>query len=571
MTDELTRRELLQVTAVTAAAVAAGPALAAPAEKTTAAGYIVQRLKQHGVGQLFGVPGATCDPLFAAAAATMNVVVTSSDLEAGYAADGCARVKGLSAVAVTYGVGTMGLLSVVGGAYAERSPMLIFNGGPSAEDLKIQRELGSYFSHSIGRDQTDLAVFKEVTETAERAEKAADVPRVVDAAIRTALMKQRPAYVEIPKHLWDAAVPAPGGPIDLTVAASDQTALATEIVQKLRAAQRPAVLLGIELQRYGLQDAALALVQKLGLPYATTLLAKSVIDEKTEGFVGVHLGDRSPPAVKKLIEDSDGLLVLGAVLGRQYRKLVTQSLGACVIAANDTVRVGKKPAVKAALGPLIAALQQQDWKPPAKAAPIAAVAPKPPAFAEAGLTYDQVIAGLNGVLDDSFLAVTDTSLSMYPAAALEVSGRGAFVCNAVWQSIGFSVAAAVGIGLAQARRPLVLCGDGGFQMTAMALSTMAQRKLRAIVVVLDNGTYGIEQWLLDPSYFAAAGNAPKPYLGLNRWKYAELAKALGVGTSAAVETEAELAAALKASVASSGPAFIAVKIRPHDLPSGLRT
>ena len=48
----------------------------------------------------------------------MDVVVTASDLDAGYAADGYARIKGLAALSVTYGVGTMSLLAVIGGAYA---------------------------------------------------------------------------------------------------------------------------------------------------------------------------------------------------------------------------------------------------------------------------------------------------------------------------------------------------------------------------------------------------------------------------------------------------------------------
>jgi len=591
MSDEdrsgVSRRDFLQASAASLVATQfLAPDAAAAPGTVTVPKYIVARLAQHGAGILFGVPGATCDPLFAAAAANgsgLTVVVNSSDLEAGYAADGYARMRGLGAVAVTYGVGTMSLLPVIGGAFAERSPVVVVNGGPSAEDLRLQREFGTLFSHSIGRDKTDLSVFREVTDYAERAERAEDVPRIVDGAIKTALTKQRPVYIEIAKHLWDATCAAPGAPIDVTVAATgDETRAAAEIAAALKAAKRPALLLGIEIQRYGLAKEAAALVGAMGIPYATTLLAKSVIPEQTPGFVGVYAGPNSLPSVRSVIDDSDAVFAIGCVLGRQHRNLVTKSAASLVLAANGFARIGRKPAAKATLGPLLAALQKESWMP--DAARLAATKPAglsfddrrrglpaaPATSGEPGFGYDATMRVVSDALDDSLIVVTDTSLSMYPAGELAVAGQGGFVCNGIWQSIGFSVGAAVGVALAQARRPVVICGDGGFQMTAQSLSTMVQRKLRCIVIVLDNGHYGIEQWLLDPGYFAKASAAPLPYLALNRWKYGELAKALGFETVKTVQSEAEMKAAFAEAKAAPGPAFIEARIQRKDLPAQLR-
>ena len=72
----------------------------------TVADYILKRLSEQHVDRLFGVPAAYCAPLFDAAAHHgIKSVVAASDLEAGYAADGYARTKGLGAVSVAYGVG----------------------------------------------------------------------------------------------------------------------------------------------------------------------------------------------------------------------------------------------------------------------------------------------------------------------------------------------------------------------------------------------------------------------------------------------------------------------------------
>ena len=184
----LSRRRVLQVSA--AALVAAetlqisGAGLSSTASaqvvKTSIAGYILKRLTERKVKALFAVPGATCDRLLRAAVAqSFPIVATSSDLEAGQAADAYARIAGLGAVTVSYGVGTLALLPAIAGAYAERSPVVVLNGGPSAADLKILADDGTLPTHSIGRGLTDLRAFEQVTAKAIRIERARDAGKLM--------------------------------------------------------------------------------------------------------------------------------------------------------------------------------------------------------------------------------------------------------------------------------------------------------------------------------------------------------------------------------------------------------
>ncbi|MEZ0311665.1 MAG: thiamine pyrophosphate-dependent enzyme [Myxococcota bacterium] len=581
------RRAFLQAsaTAVLSAKAVMHPrvALAEPAGAAkgtaSAARYITARLAQHGADILFGVPGATCDPLFAAAASTsgVSVVVASSDLEAGYAADGFARMRGLGAVSVTYGVGTMSLIGVIAGAYAERSPIVVVNGGPTKLDLKLQREHQTLFSHSTGKEHSDLTMFREVTAYAERAESKEDVARVVDEAIATALRERRPVYIEIPKDVWDAPVGAPGATLRAAPPSSGrEAALAARILERLGNAKRPLLLLGIELQRYGLAEQAAALVRKLGIPYATTMLAKAVIPETTTGFAGVYIGANSVPAVRELVDQSDTILALGCVFGRQYRELVTKSAKSLVSAGGGKVRSGSE-STPAALGALVDAALAQTYVARAEHATRNTLSGRdfaarrksvPKRTESSGLSYDAVLGTISDYLDDAFAVLTDTSLSMYPAADLNIAAKGAFVCNSVWQAIGFSVGAAVGVALASGKRPLVICGDGGFQMTAQALSTMARAGLKSIVVVLDNGIYGIEQFLLEPRFFAG-GPSHLPYVGLNRWSYPDLARALGFKQAETITSIAELKRGLDNARGASGPVLLSVAVPPRDLPAQL--
>ena len=574
----VSRREFLQASA--AGVLVAQGALAAKAPSgsgaaLTAAGYIIKRLAQHGADVMFGVPGATCDPLFAAAATAGRVVVTSSDLEAGYAADGFARARGLGAVSVTYGVGTLSLIGVIGGAYAERSPIVVLNGGPTKLDLKLQRESQTLFSHSTGKDQTDLVMFREVTAFAQRAETKEDVPRIVDEAVTTALRERRPVYVEVPKDVWTLGVTEPGGELNAAPKPSGrEAAVAAKLLEKLGQAKRPVLLLGVELLRYGLAAQVTALVRKLGIPYVTTMLAKSVIPEATEGFGGVYIGANSVPAVRELVEKSDAVLALGCVFGRQYREVaVSKSL---LSAAGGQVRIAGAETTPASLGALLDELVKPSYTPRPEHAASNTLsgrdfAARRKSVKAAASSYDQVLGTVSDFLDDSFTVITDTSLSMYPAADLNIKATGGFICNAVWQAIGFSVGAAVGAALANGKRPLVICGDGGFQMTAQALSTMARAGLKSIVIVLDNGLYGIEQFLLEPGFFAGGKElAEHPYLALNRWSYPDLAKALGFKKAEAVSSAAELKTALEAARGAAGPVLLSVTLPKRDLPSQLQ-
>ena len=576
------RRGLIQGSLVAGALLASGAVpVAQGAAAVTVPQYLLRRLKSVGCGVLFGVPGATCDPLFQAAheGGELEVVTTSSDLNAGYAADGYARVKGISAVSVTYGVGAMALLPVVAGAYAERSPMVILSGGPSSKDLRLEATHGALFSHSSGHGGADLKLFREVTAAAVRVERAADVPKATDDALRVALQTQRPVYLEIAKHLWWASCPGPVGTVEgaPTPLAGDAAA-AEAVLRLLGSAKRPLVLVGAEVGRFGLQDALSAFLRDARLPWASTLLGKGVLDETTPGFVGVYRGRRSLPASRAAVEGSDALCMVGCVLGRQLRTVATEAGPGVRFRVQQGEARLPSGTTPVSLPGVVASLAA------APPSPRAAPPTLPPRFAdrrdrlagllgpdEPGMTYDDAIAAVAASVEGrpETVVVSDTSLSMYPAADIGVK-QGGYVCNGVWNAIGFSVPAAIGVGRATGARPVVICGDGGFQMTGQALSTLARRRIPAVVLVLDNGVYGIEQWLLDPAWHAGGG-PPRDYLALQRWRYAELARSMGVGFVAGVSSRQELEVTLAEAFSQPGPALLQVAVRPHDLPAELET
>jgi indolepyruvate decarboxylase len=536
----------------------------------TVADYILKRLSEQHVDTLFGVPAAYCAPLFDAASGHgIRPVVNASDLEAGYAADGYARTKGLGAVSVAYGVGTLSMINAIAGAYVERSPVVVINGGPTSTNLSNLHQFDVVFSHSIGQDATDLAAYKLVTAKAARAGTAAEVPAVVDDAISTAITKKRPVYIEINMAIWDSACPMPAGPLTVTnPPAGTEQQLAATIVGLIRAAQSPLILVGTEIQRYGLADKAADLIAKLGVRWATALLAKSTLAEQGAGWIGVYDPPHSQAAVKNAVEQADLLVTLGCVFPNGYAALVQNAFGHMVQVYDGRVRIKTGAKQNAEIVALTSALVTEAAKAPPKPVP-AGASPVTAGPATDPLTYKQVFERAGAALDDSWITIPDTFLGIYSAANLPVKGRDAFLCSGVWASIGHSVAAAVGASFGSSRRPLVICGDGGFHMTAQALSTMVQTGRNPVIIVIANGIYGYEQFLLDPSFFDNPAKSPRSYVALNQWDFVQFAHGLGLQSAQAVNTAAAFDAALAAAKAGSGPALIVAQVNPHDLPAEL--
>ena len=577
---------------------------------TRIAEYIVRRLQQQNVDTLFGVPAVYCAQLFETAAGlNMKTVVTASDLEAGYAADGYARRKGLGAVSVSYGVGTLSLANAVAGAYAERSPVVVINGGPDQSSIDELNTYGILFSHSIGNAHTDLDVFTSITGLADRVSTAAAAPGQIDNALSVAIMRKRPVYLEVPKGMWtaqcmDPAQPLPSGPTP----SGSEGAIASDILARMRTAASPLLILGIELQRYGLAAAATELVGKLSatfpakLHWASTLLAKSIVPEtqNPQQFAGVF-ADHCPQTLANLIGSSDLIVALGCVFGSGHSALIKPAFDRNVVvhALDGEVRSLGGPAQSADIVALVQDLnsmalmtggrnavhretpdsigagsadlvsgadegyhnRSQD-----EAGVISTAVP-----VSNGLSYGELFDGISngGFLDGTWLIIPDTFLGEYAAARLQLQGQDTFLTSAIWASIGHSVGAAVGAAMGTTLRVLAICGDGGFQMMAPALSTMVRQGQSTVVIVVDNGMYGIEQFLRDSSFYSSNAD-PLPYVTLNRWDYAKLANAWGFTFAAVASSPATLASALAgAKAVASGPAFIQAVVKSRSLPPQL--
>lgn len=552
-------------------------------EQYTVATYLIARLMQAGLTHMFAVPGDYASPFLDAVDATTGLtrVPNINELGSGYAADGYARYRGIGAACVQYGVGTFSMLNCVAGSYVERVPVVAISASPSAQNRKLERQEQILFHHSTGDLRADQIVYRNVTVASEILRSADRAPQQIDRAIIALLTHRRPIYLEGLNNVWALPCAAPVGTLGPEPRHSKPASLAAAVEtawQRIQDARLPVLWIGEEVQRYGLQDVLQQMVDVSGLPFTTTSLGKTVLDERQPQFIGTYAGPASPDLTRAVMAACDCPIALGTIITDDYLNIMADRFGQMIEVTDEEARIGYQyyhdvtfpDFVRALLARFITAAQ-----PPTRYAlppvPLRAWAPAP---ADTGLTYNNFYDELGAFVTrpenlDEIALVLGESTSLYVFGNLFGLKRNHFVAQAAWGSLGHETGCALGVALGSGFRPFVVAGDGGFMMICQELSSLAQAGCNAVVFVMSNQVYAIEQAFVDINAFTPDGSFA-PFDILPQWDYLALAQAFGA-KGVRVRTVGELRALL-AELGSirNVPTLVEVVIPQKDLAPQLK-
>ncbi|MBE7172883.1 MAG: alpha-keto acid decarboxylase family protein [Williamsia sp.] len=549
---------------------------------TTVAAYLLTRLQQAGLEHLFAVPGDYAGPFLKALDATPGIarIPTINELGAGYAADGYARYRGIGAACVQYGVGTFSLLNCVAGSFVERVPVAIISASPKASDRKLEREKGILFHHSTGDLQADKLVFRQVTVAAEILADASEAPIQIDRAIAAMLTCRRPVYLEGLNDVWDQPCCMPAGRLQALETASNLVILEhllNEAWKRIAGARLPVLWIGVEVQRFGLQNVLQQLADASGIFFTTTSLGKTVLDESQQQFIGTYAGPASPLPTLELMEKCDCPVALGTIITDDYLDIMHTKFDSMIEVTGERARIGKQTYPQVSLKGFLEGLLHrfQSHKEFPRTYTLSAITPKKQKVPapDASLTYVlffEVISEfiLKHHLKDSIALILGESTSLYVFGNLFGMPRNSFVAQAAWGSLGHETGAALGIALGSGKRPFVVAGDGGFMMICQELSSLARQQCNAVVFVISNRSYSIEQAFVDINAFKPDGTFA-PFDLLPAWDYLALATAFGVKGYKA-ETTGQLQVVLKEIAGLTNvPALVEVVVPQKDLPPQL--
>ena len=159
--------------------------------------YVLGRLHDIGVTDVFGVPGDFAFPVQDALVAhpDINWIGCCNELNAGYAADGYARIRGVGAVSTTYGVGELSAINAVAGSYAEHLPVFHLTGMP---DRAAQADR-ALVHHTLGNGEFELfRKMADIVVAASAIITPANAVAETERLIAEALYNRRPVYMAFP-------------------------------------------------------------------------------------------------------------------------------------------------------------------------------------------------------------------------------------------------------------------------------------------------------------------------------------------------------------------------------------
>ncbi|KAK7382517.1 hypothetical protein VNO80_01376 [Phaseolus coccineus] len=508
------------------------PASAISSSEATLGRHLARRLVQVGVTDVFSVPGdfnlTLLDHLIAEPQLTN--VGCCNELNAGYAADGYARCRGVGACVVTFTVGGLSVINAIAGAYSENLPLICIVGGPNTNDFGTNRIL----HHTIGLSDfsQELRCFQTVTCYQAVVNNIEDAHEMIDTAISTCLKESKPVYISISCNL--PGIPHPTFsrepvPFSLSPRLSNKQGLEAAVeaaAEFLNKAVKPVIVGGPKLRVAKACEAFVELADACGYPFAVMPSAKGLVPEYHPHFIGTFWGAVSTAFCAEIVESADAYLFAGPIFNDYssvgYSLLLKKEKA--IIVQPDRVVISNGPAfgcvlMKDFLRELAKRLQHNNtayenyariFVPDGK--PLKAEPREP-------LRVNVLFKHVQEMMSGDTAVIAETGDSWFNCQKLKLPKGCGYEFQMQYGSIGWSVGATLGYAQAVPKKRVISCiGDGSFQVTAQDISTMIRNEQKSIIFLINNGGYTIEVEIHDG-----------PYNVIKNWNYTGLVDAIHNG------------------------------------------
>ncbi|KAF2026732.1 pyruvate decarboxylase [Setomelanomma holmii] len=543
--------------------------------------YLFRRLKQVGVESVHGVPGDyNLVALDYIPKAGLKWVGNCNELNAGYAADGYARVKGVSAIVTTFGVGELSTVNAIAGAYSEYVPIVHIVGYPST----LSQKNGALLHHTLGNG--DFTVFsrmsREISCAVSMLNDQHEAATLIDNAIRECILKSRPVYISLPSDMVQKKIDGArlDTPLDLDYPPNDPEAedyVVDVVLKYLHEAKNPVIVVdGCAIRHRALKETH-DLVKKSGIPTFVAPMGKGAVDETLPNYGGVYAGDGSNAGVKERVESADLVLSIGAIKSdfntAGFTIRMSQMNSIDFHSYQVKVRYSEYPGVR--MNGVLAKITQKLGKLNIEAGPIPnnKIPQQEIDSSSPVITHAWLWPRLGQWLRKDDVLITETGTSNFGVWETRFPENVNAISQVLWGSIGYATGACQGAALAAQekglKRTILFTGDGSFQLTAQEVSTMLRNNLSPIIFVICNKGYTIERLI---------HGMEDAYNDVQEWKYKELPGVFGAKDGQVltyrVETKEELEKLFTDEEFSSGETkkmrFVELVMPWDDAPAALK-
>ncbi|WP_128854626.1 alpha-keto acid decarboxylase family protein [Bacillus sp. CDB3] len=512
----------------------------------TVSTYLLDRLSELGIEHIFGVPGdynlAFLDDVLAHE--KLKWIGNCNELNAAYAADGYARIKGVAALITTFGVGELSAINGIAGSYAENVPVIKITGTPTTTVI----ENGELVHHTLGDGKFDhfSNMYREITvaQTNLTPEHAAEE---IDRVLRACWNEKRPVHINLPIDVYNKPINKPTEPILNHPIVSNKDALDKMLLHatsKINSAKKPVILADFEVNRFHADEDLHQFVEKTGFPIASLSMGKGIFSEKHPQFIGIYTGDGSPPYLRKRVDESDCIISIGVKLTDTITGGFTQGFTKeQVIEIHPyTVKIIDKKYGPVVMKDVLQHLSDSIEHRNEETLEIKSFISESSSITKEFNPKAQIVTQqrfwqqLYHFLQENDVLIAEQGTPYFGSAAIPLPNNATYVGQPLWGSIGYTLPALLGTQLANVtRRNILIIGDGSFQLTVQELSTILRQNLKPIIFLINNNGYTVER---------AIHGQNQPYNDIQMWDYTKLANVFGSEEKSLtfkVENEIELA------------------------------
>ena len=489
-------------------------------KKFTVGEFLVQSVKNAGAKSVFGIPGDMVIRFFKVIEddPDLKLYTFSHEPGVGFAAVASARATCKPAVAcITYGAGGLNMLNAVACAYAEKTPLIVISGGPG----EGERVKDAFLHHMVKDFDSQRKIYKEVTKEAVILDSPDTACSKIQKAIKACQEYMLPVYIEIPRDMVDKEIVVSEDKEESYLPdESAITAAADEILLRIAAAKMPIMLVGVEVDRFNLNDLALALAKRLDIPVISDFLSRDIMPKDDANYFGTYLGMAGNPVANTLVEKSDCLLMLGMILADMNlgMKLKKQKKEEIILGFSRQVFVGHHTYSDVPLKLLIEELLKRKIEKKSLQFP-----PKSELSFNRSCKYEEKFVTIKEIVDainwffgkfGEMPIISDIGDCLFVTTKIEAPS---VMATPYYASMGFGTPAAIGYAVTTGKRPLVLVGDGGFQMTGQEICHCPRFGINPIFIVFNNRRWGMQQLFYPTAKFNELVN----------WPYSKMAELWG--------------------------------------------
>lgn len=465
----------------------------------TVADYLIQELSKLGIEDFFGLPGDYNFNILYAIGDNpkTNWVGCTNELNAGYAADGYARVKGYGALVTTYGVGELSAMNAIAGSFAENIPVIKIVGVPATKFIKSNKLIHHNFQHP---DYYAFErAFSNVVETTAYLNEN-NAKEEIDRILSVFVSQKRPVYVAIPMDICKQEIE---NHPKIERPKSDKTSLnlaAEHALRLIDKAKKPLILGDVLIKRYRARKEFDKLMEHTQFPVSNLLMGKGIVEADNKKYLGTFLSKYENINAHDALQDSDCVLSIGIINSdlNTYRTGLPFKPGDFIeIQGNYTIIQNQryeKVLMKDILKVLTEKIAPRDIELPVKKPSFEQAPPADKTKLNSKYIYPRV----QEFLQPNDMIFVETGIIPHGFAPTRLPKNTEVNTQTLWGSIGWATPAAFGGQIAaKERRTILLTGEGSHQLTCTEISNMMHNKLKPIVIVFNNAGYTIERILSD--------------------------------------------------------------------------